>query len=78
LHQALADLRAAVVRDINERAAELARVVSFVPAATVPALVVAYRLYGAADLDAQIVSRNRIAHPGFVTGGVALEVLDEP
>jgi hypothetical protein len=78
LHQALADLRAAVVRDINERAAELARVVSFVPASTVPALVVAYRLYGAADLDAQIVSRNRIAHPGFVTGGVVLEVLDEP
>lgn len=77
LHQSLADLRAAVVRDINQRAAELARVVSFVPAATLPALVVAYRLYGAADRDAEIIGRNRIAHPGFIAGGVALEVLDD-
>lgn len=77
LHQALSDLRAAVVRDINQRAAELARVVSFVPASTVPALVVAYRLYDAADRDAEIVNRNRIAHPGFLPAGVALEVLDD-
>ncbi|HEY1136568.1 MAG TPA: DNA circularization N-terminal domain-containing protein [Xanthomonadaceae bacterium] len=77
LHQALADLRAAVVRDINQRAAELARVVAYVPADTVPALVVAYRLYSVADRDDEIVSRNRISHPGFVPGGVALEVLDD-
>ncbi len=77
LHQSLADLRAAVVRDINQRAATLARVVAFTPEATMPALVVAYRLYNAADRDAEIIDRNRIAHPGFVAGGVALEVLDD-
>jgi prophage DNA circulation protein len=77
LHQSLADLRAAVVRDINQRAATLARVVEFKPEATMPALVVAYRLYDAADRDGEIIDRNRIAHPGFVAGGVALEVLDD-
>lgn len=77
LHQSLADLRAAVVRDINQRAAMLARVVAFTPEATMPALVVAYRLYNAADRDAEIIDRNRIEHPGFIAGGVALEVLDD-
>jgi len=76
LHQAMADLRAAVVRDINQRAAELARVVSYTPGETVPALVVAYRLYDDADRDGEIIDRNRIAHPGFLPGGHALEVLD--
>jgi prophage DNA circulation protein len=76
LHQSMADLRAAVVRDINLRAAELARVVSYTPADTVPALVVAYRLYDEADRDGEIIDRNRIAHPGFLPGGRALEVLD--
>lgn len=77
LHQRLADLRAAVVRDINQRAAELARVVSYTPADTVPALVVAYRLYDDADRDGEIIARNRVAHPGFLPGGRPLEVLDD-
>lgn len=36
------------------------------PTATVPALVLAYRLYGDASRGTEIVSRNRIRHAGFV------------
>lgn len=73
---ALQDLRAALVRDLSGRP-ELARLVRYTPAATLPALVVAYQLYGDAGREAEIVSRNRLRHPGFVPGGQALEVLTD-
>jgi len=72
---ALADLRTAVVRDINTRATDLARLIPYTPKATLPAVVLAYSLYGDATRDADVISRNNIAHPGFVQGGKALEVL---
>lgn len=74
---ALMDLRAAVVRDITARGAELPRLVTISMPATLPALVVAYRSFGDATREAEIVARNPIIvrHPGFVPGGVALEVL---
>jgi len=74
---ALMDLRAAVVRDITARGAELPRLVTISMPATLPALVVAYRAFGDATREAEIVARNSILirHPGFVPGGVALEAL---
>ena len=74
---ALMDLRAAVVRDITARGADLPRLVTISMPATLPALVVAYRSFGDATREAEIVARNPIIvrHPGFVPGGVALEVL---
>jgi prophage DNA circulation protein len=46
---------------------------------TQPALVLAQRLYGdPASVEAraaEIVARNKVRHPGFVPGGVALQVL---
>lgn len=69
------DLRVAMVTDINARGADLARVVSYTPATTLPVLVVAHRIYGDITQEADIVSRNGIVHPGFVPGGQALEVL---
>lgn len=72
---ALSDLRAAVVNDINTRAVDLSKLVNYTPQSTVPAAVLAYRLYGDATRDEEIVSRNNIAHPGFVLGGRAVEVL---
>lgn len=72
---ALIDLRSAVVRDITARGADLSRIVQFTPNTTLPALVVAHQLYGNAARETEIVSRNRIRHPGFITGGQALEVL---
>ena len=71
----LAALNAAVVNDINTRQARLPRIVSYTPTATLPALVLAHRLYGDARKEADIVTRNRTPHPGFVRGGQALEVL---
>lgn len=75
IYQDMVKLRAAMVSDINARGANLARVISHTPTMTLPALVIVHRLYGDANRQAEIVSRNRIRHPGFVQGGRALEVL---
>lgn len=74
LFAAMQTLRVALVDDIEARAASLARLATYTPSRTEPATVIAYRLYGDADRDAEIVARNRITHPAFVPGGVALEV----
>lgn len=76
VYAALVDLRAAVVRDLRERGAQLPKLTRFTPAATLPALVIAHQLYGDANRADEIVTRNRIAHPGFVRGGEPLEVLN--
>lgn len=76
-YNALMDLRAAVVRDITARGADLPRLVTISMPATLPALVVAYRAFGDATREAEIVARNPtiVRHPGFVPGGVPLEAL---
>lgn len=74
-YAALSSLRAASVRDIGERGANLARLTDVIPAATLPAVVLAYQLYGDAGREADLVDRNpAIRHPGFVPGGQALKV----
>ncbi|MGE0487319.1 MAG: DNA circularization protein [Gammaproteobacteria bacterium] len=77
VYPALADLRVAMIRDITARGADLARVTTWRPPATLPALVVAHRLYGDAREEAAVLARNSrtVRHPGFVPGGQALEVL---
>lgn len=71
-------LRRALVRDVAARGSSLARLHSFTLATTEPALVLANRFYGRSSLEAratEIATRNRVAHPGFVPGGRALELL---
>ena len=75
-YAALADLRAAVVRDINTRGADLSTRSYYTPAATQPALLLAYQLYGDAMLDSLLLGRNDIRHPGFIPAGQAIEVLN--
>lgn len=75
LYGALIGLGAAVTRAIAEREGKLARVGTVRLPSTMPALVVAYRIYGNTDRADSIVARNRLRHPGFVPGGVPLEVL---
>lgn len=75
VYMTLADLRAAVVGDISTRADDLARLIEYSPKSTLPAIVLAYSIYGDAKKDADIISRNNIAHPGFVRGGQTLKVL---
>lgn len=74
LYSQLIDLRAAAIQDITSRAGDLQRIVSYTPAVTLPALVIAHYLYGDARRAGEIVARNGVVHPGFVTGGRALEV----
>lgn len=74
LYPQLEDVRSALVQDIDSRIATLPVLLAFTPARTLPALVVAYRLYADAGRDADIVARNALAYPGFAPGGVALEV----
>jgi len=71
----LQDLRVAVIEDVRERGLRLPEVASYTPPTTMPALLIAHRLYGDATREADIVARNRLRHPGFVPGGEALEVL---
>lgn len=73
--RALVDLNQALVADVTARGGSLARLFSYRPPETVPALVLAHALYGDAAREADLVARNRIAHPGFVAGGRDLEVL---
>lgn len=72
---ALVGLRAAMVNDLTARGADLARLVIYTPAGTVPALALAYDLYADAGRDGEIVARNRVPHPGFIVGGRALKLL---
>jgi prophage DNA circulation protein len=76
-YHAMMNLRAAVVRDITTRGADLPRLATLSLPATLPALVAAYRAFGDARRAGEIVARNPgiVRHPGFVPGGVALEVL---
>ncbi|WP_035597779.1 hypothetical protein, partial [Halomonas salina] len=74
--QRLVALRAAAVTDLRRRGTALPELATHTPAAPLPALVIAQRLYGDATRDAEIVRRNRIRHPGRVPAD-PLEVLSE-
>lgn len=75
VYLSLANLRAASVKDITARGADLGRLVEYTPAESLPALVLAYQLYDDAGRDEEIVLRNAVRHPGFVPGGRTIEVL---
>lgn len=74
VHAALATLRTALSRDLAARAIALPLLRSHVEAATVPAVVLAHRLYGDVGRADELVKLNRVRHPGFVPGGAALAV----
>jgi prophage DNA circulation protein len=58
--------RQQVVRHLTAVAASGVQLVKVTPAETLPALVLAYRRFGDATRDGEIVQRNKIKHPGFV------------
>lgn len=74
---ALRALRTATIRDLDTRGARLPARVTYAPRSITPAIVVAQRLYGDPERDAEIVSRNRAAvpNPGRIYFGTDLEVL---
>ncbi len=71
---ALAKLRAAVVRDVAERAELLRQRSTFTAVAVLPAVVLAHRVYQDATRADELVERNGVRHPGFVPAG-SIEVL---
>lgn len=75
VYQALAALRSAVGKDLRSRGAQLPELTTYTPPATLPALVVAHRIYGDATRADEVTARNRISHPGFVAGGEPLEIV---
>jgi prophage DNA circulation protein len=75
LFEALEDLRTGIVNHMQTVAQELPSISRITPPIAVPALVLAYNLYDDAGQDLDIVARNNVANPGFVPGGVELEVL---
>jgi prophage DNA circulation protein len=76
LASALRDLRTSVIKDVNERGIDLARLTTYTPIESVPALVLSYDLYGTTAEEQNIIDRNKtIHHPGFVPGGAPIEVL---
>ncbi|KMQ73996.1 DNA circularization protein [Marinobacter subterrani] len=77
VYAALVDLRAKVSDDLRTRAVALPGMTTYTPQRTLPALVVAHRLYGDATRADEIVVRNSARHPGALRGGMDLEVLSE-
>ena len=74
-YRALAALSSSLVVELQRTAADLAPLASYTPQTTMPALLIAHRLYGDARKAPDIATRNRLTHPGFVAGGQPLEVL---
>jgi len=68
--------RKALYRHLTAVAAAGVRLVEIKPTASAPALVLAYRRFGDASRAGEIVTRNRIRHPGFVPP-VTLQVAQE-
>jgi len=73
----LQQLRADLVRSVPGADSDLPRLVRYTPPTTVPSLVLTHTLYGDLALEADVVRRNSVLHPGFVIGGVELEVLSD-
>lgn len=65
-YQALQTARRAVWTDLTARASSGARLLPLIPLQVTSALVLAYDRYEDANRAQEIVTRNRLIHPGFV------------
>lgn len=72
---ALIDLQAAAHKDLTERVKDSARLLTRVQTLPIAAAALAYDLYDDAHRADEIVARNRVRHPGFITG--ELQVLSK-
>ncbi|HVJ53447.1 MAG TPA: DNA circularization N-terminal domain-containing protein [Aliidongia sp.] len=72
---AMRALRIAIIQDVAARSAGLPDTVSMTLQASLPAVVLAFRLYGDPSQAADIIARNDIRNPMFLPSGTAIEVL---
>jgi prophage DNA circulation protein len=75
VYPALDQVRTDLVSVLPGDLQPFAHLMTVTPPLTVPSLVLAYQLYGSIEREADLVARNRIAHPGFVRGEQPLQVL---
>lgn len=75
MYSALQDVRVAMSNHLVSTAGGLPQLIPFTPLTTLPALLLAQRIYGDARRHDELISRNNIRHPGFVPGGAPLQVL---
>ncbi|MCD8139448.1 MAG: DNA circularization N-terminal domain-containing protein [Planctomycetaceae bacterium] len=71
----LASLRVMVIQSVPPEGAQLPYLVERIPNRTMPALRLAYDLYGNIEKEGEIIYLNHVRHPGFVPGGEPLKVL---
>lgn len=76
LAAALTDLRAALQQHLGVVIGSLPTTAVYTPDGTVPAIWIAWQLYGDPTRDIEICARNDVADPNFVPGGVPLEVFN--
>ena len=74
---AMQALRSAFTQAVPTPDQSLPRLIEYMPLQTLPALVIAYDVYGDATREADIINRNKnkIMHPGFVPAAESLEIL---
>jgi prophage DNA circulation protein len=77
LFVALEDVRATLAAHLTDTAQNLPTVTTYTPPDTMPALVIAWELYGDITRADEIIDRNSIRNPNRVPGGVPLEVLSD-
>jgi len=65
-YQVLNTLRQTIVKHLTAVAESGVRLVEITPPETLSALVLAYRRFGDATRESEVVQRNRLRHPGFV------------
>jgi len=75
IYQALQDTKAILVKTMPNEQDVLPVIQTVQNRQTVPAIVMAYDLFEDSRKESDIVNRNNIRHPGFVCGGIDLEVL---
>lgn len=68
----LLDLRSSTHKDLTDRARDSARLEVVTPPLPVPACVLAYDLYEDATRGDEIVQRNRVPHPAFISDPVSV------
>lgn len=77
VYQQLTQARAELVQGLPGPTVDYATLVPYSPSSTQPALVIAQTLYGDGSRAEQIVTKNAVRHPGFVSGGQTLQVLSD-
>lgn len=75
LYNALRALRAAVIKDLNTRGAQLTKIITIKTLDSMPALCLAYAQYEDAERAEEIITRNHISHPLFTPANSELELL---